>query len=108
MKKIKELQARHNKQMNETCISQILYEFNIIWRDIMRKESQAVKRKFTLQVQDLRRQLVTKKAFDEDASAKEITRLKKEIAFLNAQVYNAKRASGMATAGAMPAKSGGA
>lgn len=39
VKKIKELQARHNKQMNETCISQILYEFNIIWRDIMRKES---------------------------------------------------------------------
>ena len=81
--------------MSETCISQILYEFNIIWRDIMRKESQAIKRKFTLQVQDLRRQLVTKKAFDEDASAKEITRLKKEIAFLNASVYNARRASGM-------------
>ena len=84
--------------MSETCISQILYEFNIIWRDIMRKESQAIKRKFTLQVQDLRRQLVTKKAFDEDASAKEITRLKKEIAFLNASVYNARRASGMTSA----------
>ena len=41
--------------MTETAISQILYEFNMIWRDIMRKENQAIKRKFTLQVQDLRR-----------------------------------------------------
>jgi len=34
--------------MTETCISQILYEFNIIWRNIMRKENEAIKRKFTL------------------------------------------------------------
>ena len=45
----------------------------------------------TLQIQDLRRQLVTKKAFDEDESQREISRLKKEIQFLNAQVYNHKR-----------------
>ena len=49
----------------------------------MRKENAAVKRKFTLQVQDLRRQLVTKKAFDEDMSQREISRLKKELAFVN-------------------------
>ena len=36
------------------------------------KENAAIKRKFTLQVQDLRRQLVTKKAFDEDVSQREI------------------------------------
>ena len=77
--------------MSETCVSQILYSFNMIWRNIMRKENQAIKKKFTLQVQDLRRQLVTKKAFDEDASQREISRLKKEVAFLNAQVYNVKR-----------------
>lgn len=70
--------------MTETCISQILYEFNSIWRNIMRKESDAIRKKFTHQVQDLRRQLVTKKAFDEDESAREISRLKKEIAFINA------------------------
>ena len=55
----------------------------------------------------MRRQLVTKKAFDEDASAKEITRLKKEIAFLNAQVYNAKRASGLQTEGRGKMSGGG-
>lgn len=93
MKKIKEIQTQFDSKLTETAISQILYEFNMIWRDIMRKENQAIKRKFTLQVQDLRRQLVTKKAFDEDASAREISRLKKEIAFLNASVYNQKRSS---------------
>lgn len=77
--------------MSETCISQILYEFNLIWRNIMRKENGAIKRKFTLQVQDLRRQLVTKKAFDEDISQREISRLKKELAFINMQLYNNKR-----------------
>ena len=34
----------------------------------MRKENDAIRRKLTLQIQDLRRQLVTKKAFDEDES----------------------------------------
>lgn len=77
--------------MTETCISQILYEFNSIWRNIMRKENDAIKKKLTLQIQDLRRQLVTKKAFDEDESQREISRLKKEIQFMNAQVYNQKR-----------------
>ena len=57
----------------------------------MRKENQAIKRKFTLQVQDLRRQLVTKKAFDEDESQREISRLKKELQFMQMQVYNQKR-----------------
>jgi len=79
VKKIREIQKTFNSNMNETCISQILYEFNIIWRNIMRKENEAIKRKFTLQVQDLRRQLVTKKAFDEDESQREISRLKKEL-----------------------------
>jgi hypothetical protein len=68
--------------MTETCVSQILYELNGIWRAIMRKESDAVKRKYTQQVQDLRRQLVTKRAFDEEEAHKEITRLKKELQFL--------------------------
>ena len=34
----------------------------------MRKENDAIRKKLTLQIQDLRRQLVTKKAFDEDES----------------------------------------
>ena len=91
VKKIKEIQAQFEGKMTETCISQILYEFNLIWRNIMRKENAAIKRKFTLQVQDLRRQLVTKKAFDEDVSQREISRLKKELAFVNMQLYNNKR-----------------
>ena len=34
---------------------------------------------------------MTKKAFDEDASQREISRLKKELAFVQMQVYNNKR-----------------
>lgn len=48
VKKIKEIQSKFKGQLNETCMSQILYEMNIIWRNIMRKENQAIKRKFTL------------------------------------------------------------
>jgi len=55
VKKIKEIQQSYKSQMTETCVSQILYEFNIIWRNIMRKENEAIKKRFTLQVQDLRR-----------------------------------------------------
>ena len=57
----------------------------------MRKENEAIKKSSTLQIQELRRQLVTKKAFDEDESQREISRLKKELAFVNKQVYNQKR-----------------
>ena len=57
----------------------------------MRKENGAIKTKYTLQVQDLRRQLITKKAFDEDESQRDISRLKKEIQFLTMQIYNNKR-----------------
>lgn len=81
VKKIKELQVKFDGKLNETCISQILYEFNVIWRNIMRKENEALKKMYTLQIQDLRRQLVTKKAFDEDESQREISRLKKELHF---------------------------
>jgi hypothetical protein len=31
--------------MTETAISQILYELNTIWRNIMREETEAVKRR---------------------------------------------------------------
>lgn len=48
----------------------------------MRKEADAVKKHYTQMVQDLRRQLVTKRAFDEEEAHKEITRLKKELQFL--------------------------
>jgi hypothetical protein len=65
--------------MTETCVSQILYEINGIWRGIMRRENEAIKKKLTEQIQDLRRQLITKKAFDEEEAHKEISRLKKEL-----------------------------
>ena len=58
----------------------------------MRKENEALKKKYTLQIQDLRRQLVTKKAFDEDESQREISRLKKELHFMLMQLNDVKRA----------------
>lgn len=79
VKTIQRIREKHKGQMSEWCISELLYDFNSIWRNIMRKEVNAVQKKLTLQIQDLRRQLVTKKAFDEDESQREISRLKKEI-----------------------------
>ena len=46
--------------MSETCISQILYEINSIWRELMRKENNAIKKRLTAQIQDLKRQIVGK------------------------------------------------
>jgi hypothetical protein len=94
---IQKIKETFNAQMTETCVSQILYELNGIWRTIMRKEADAVKKHFTGMVQDLRRQLVTKRAFDEEEAHKEITRLKKELHFLqktNANKKNKSSASG--------------
>lgn len=50
VKKIKEIQISFDSKMTETCVSQILYEFNIIWRNIMRKENEAIKKSSTLKV----------------------------------------------------------
>lgn len=89
---IQKIKQMFGGQMTETCISQILYELNSIWREIMRKENDAIKRKLTGQIQDLRRQLVTKRAFDEEDAQKEISRLKKELKF--AQKINGKKSQG--------------
>ncbi len=41
--------------MSEFCISQILYDLNAIWRNLMRKENDAIKKRLTAQIQDLKR-----------------------------------------------------
>jgi hypothetical protein len=82
VRQIQKIKETFNAQMTETCVSQILYELNGIWRAIMRKESEAVKKHYTQMIQDLRRQLITKRAYDEEEANKEITRLKKELQFI--------------------------
>jgi hypothetical protein len=47
VRQIGKIKEQFGGQMTETCVSQILYELNGIWRAIMRKESDAVKRKFS-------------------------------------------------------------
>jgi len=79
----------HGK-MTETCVSQILYELNSIWRQIMRKENEAIKKRLTMQIQDLRRQVVTKSAFDKDELMQEISRTKKELSFAQKTIHNKK------------------
>ncbi len=54
----------------------------------MRKENNAIKKRLTAQIQDLRRQIVTKQAFDKGELMQEIQRTKKELAFANKQLYN--------------------
>ena len=58
----------------------------------MRKENSAIKKRLTSQIMDLKRQIVTKQAFDKGELIDEIQRLKKELAFANKQIYN-KRVS---------------
>ena len=53
----------------------------------MRKENNAIKKRMTSQVQDLRRQVVTKQAFDKTELMSEISRTKKELAFANKKLY---------------------
>mmetsp|Transcript_32668 Transcript_32668/g.23609 ORF Transcript_32668/g.23609 Transcript_32668/m.23609 type:complete len:133 (+) Transcript_32668:742-1140(+) len=77
--KLQEINKRYKGEMNERCISRILYDLNSIWRNIMRKENEAIKKKLTSQIQDLRRQVITKNAFDKGELQKEISRLKKEL-----------------------------
>ena len=79
-----------NGMMTETAISRILYDMNAIWRAIMRKEVDAVKKRLTTQIADLKRQVVTKQAFDKEELMKEITRTKKELAFASKQLANTK------------------
>ena len=52
---IQELKTKHNNYMNETCTGQLLYRLNDIWRQIMRKECDAIKKRLNAQIQDLRR-----------------------------------------------------
>lgn len=42
-------------KMTETAVSQILYELNTIWRNLMRAETDAIKRRMGAQINDLRR-----------------------------------------------------
>lgn len=44
---IQKIKETFDGQMTETCVSQILYELNSIWRFIMRRENEAIKRKLT-------------------------------------------------------------
>ena len=41
------IRDRYEGQMNERCISRILYEQNGIWREIMRKENAAIKKRLS-------------------------------------------------------------
>ena len=75
-------------------MSRILYELNTIWRDIMRTEQEAQRKKLTAQIQDLRRQVVTKQAFDKGELMQEITRTKRQLGFTEKQLYNKKRIGG--------------
>ena len=44
---ILKIKEQFNSQMSETCVSQILYALNSIWREIMRKENNAIKKRMT-------------------------------------------------------------
>eukprot|EP00352_Strombidinopsis_acuminata_P009439 CAMPEP_0176361006 /NCGR_PEP_ID=MMETSP0126-20121128/17438_1 /TAXON_ID=141414 ORGANISM="Strombidinopsis acuminatum, Strain SPMC142" /NCGR_SAMPLE_ID=MMETSP0126 /ASSEMBLY_ACC=CAM_ASM_000229 /LENGTH=147 /DNA_ID=CAMNT_0017716375 /DNA_START=719 /DNA_END=1162 /DNA_ORIENTATION=+ len=83
VQKLQEIKERFDGQLSEHCMSRILYDLNSIWRNIMRKENEAIKKKLTAQIQDLRRQVISKNAFDKGELQKEITRLKKELQYTN-------------------------
>lgn len=76
-----------------------MYELNTIWRDIMRTELEAQRKKLTAQIQDLRRQVVTKQAFDKGELMQEITRTKRQLGFAEKQLYNKNRIGGGGSSG---------
>lgn len=47
---ILQIKEKFNGSMSETCVSQILYDLNTIWREIMRKENNAIKKRLTAQI----------------------------------------------------------
>ena len=47
---ILQIKEKFHGQMNETCVGKILYELNTIWREIMRKENNAIKKRLTAQI----------------------------------------------------------
>jgi hypothetical protein len=49
----------------------------------MRTETEAIKNRLTAQIQDLRRQVVTKQAYDKGELIQEISRTKKQLTFAN-------------------------
>ena len=59
----------------------------------MRKENNAIKKRLTAQIQDLRRQVVTKQAFDKGELMQEISRTKKKLSFANKSLYNKRVAN---------------
>lgn len=71
---ILKIREKFDSKMTETAISQILYELNMIWRKIMRNETEAIKRRLGAQIQDLRRQVITKQCFDKGELLEQITR----------------------------------
>ena len=44
------IQEEFGEPKSETCVSQILYELNTIWRNIMRKENDAIKKRLNTQI----------------------------------------------------------
>ncbi len=60
----------------------------------MREETEAVKRRLVAQIQDLRRQVVTKQAFDKGELIQEISQTKKQLGFAQKQLQNKGRVGG--------------
>ena len=60
----------------------------------MRTETEAIKNRLTAQIQDLRRQVVTKQAYDKGELIQEISRTKKQLTFANKQLKTKSRIAG--------------
>lgn len=88
------IREKHGNELNDYVISRILYELNTIWRNIMRQEIDAQRKKLMAQIQDLRRQVVTKQAFDKGELMQEISRTKRQLGFAEKQLINKNRIGG--------------
>ncbi len=88
---IQRIKEKFEGQMTERAVASILYELNTIWRGIMREETEAIRKKLGAQIQDLRRQVVTKQAFDKGELMNEISRTRKELSFASKQLAARKR-----------------
>ena len=88
------VQKKHKGVLNERAVSEILSQLNMVWRNIMRQEVEAQKTKMSQQIQDLRRQIVTKNAYDKGELIQEITRTKHQLSLAEKKLHNQKRVGG--------------
>lgn len=86
VKALDKIRDNYEGKLNEISMSRILYELNTIWRNIMRKDQDALKCRLNAQIQDLRRQLIETEVYDKGELLREVHKTKRQLVFAQKSV----------------------